>query len=280
MRYSIIIAVLLLSACGQKPAEEALNVPQIAVTRVPGVSLTYRYGFRLPPERLASVQEMHAAQCEALTPARCRITGMSYQVGRDRTINGSLAMKLAPDVARDFGKKGVATVTGQGGMLTEANIDSEESGAVVDAANRDDRMSTDEAARIQQQLARPSLPATERTQLQARLAELSDQRRQTATLRGDAQLKLASTPMIFLYASGQVDPGLNDGPLLGAMKDGWANVVAGVAVILMLAITFIPWALAAAALAAAWLGVRRWWQRRELQAGAPPLEQGPPPLME
>lgn len=277
MRKSVIAMALLLAACGQKPSEERLDVaqepaaPDISVTHIPGVSLTYRYGFRLPAERLASVQETHAAQCEALTPARCRITGMNYQVLRDRTITGSLVMKLAPGIARDFGKKGVATVIGHGGMLTDANIDSEESGAVVDAANRDEKANLDERGRIEQQLARSGLPAAERTQLQARLVELSNQRQQTAAAREEAQLKLANTPVTFSYVSGQVDPGLNDGPLLGAIKDGWVNVVASIAFLLMLAITLLPWAVALAGLVAIWLGLKRWLTRWHLR-NAPPQE--------
>ncbi|WP_156028688.1 DUF4349 domain-containing protein [Sphingobium chlorophenolicum] len=268
---------VLLAACGEKPSEERSAevmqepaAPNVAVTRTPGVSLTYRYGFRLPPERVASVQEAHAAQCEALTAARCRITGMSYQVHRDRTINGSLVMKLAPDIARDFGKKGVATVSQRGGMLTDASIDSEESGAVIDAAKRDQQAIAEERARIEQQLNRSGLPTAERTQLQDRLAELSDRRQQAVAVRNDAQLKLANTPMTFDYASGQVDPSLNDGPLLGAMKDGWVNVVAGIAVLLMLAISLLPWMVAAAGLALAWLGIRRWLARRQRHDASPP----------
>lgn len=276
MRNSVIVMTFLLAACGEKPSEKSAEVmqepaaPDVTVTRAPGVSLTYRYGFRLPPERVASVQEAHAAQCEALTAKRCRITGMSYQVHRDRTINGSLVMKLAPDIARDFGKKGVATVTERGGMLTDASIDSEESGAVVDAAKRDEQSIAEERARIEQQLARPGLPATERTQLQDRLAELSDRRQQLVAVRDDAQLKLVNTPMTFDYASGQVDPGINDGPLLGAIKDGWTNVVAGIAVLLMLAISLLPWMVTAAGLVLAWLGVRRWLARRQRHDASPP----------
>jgi len=263
---------LLLAACGEKPAQEQAAqeqaAPDIGVTRTPGVSLTYSYAFRLPPERLAAVQEVHAAQCEALTPVRCRITGMAYQVHDDRTISGSLMLKLAPDIARAFGKKGVATVVDHGGMLTQAAIDSEESGAVVDAAARDDKANGDERSRIEQQLARPGLSSAERTQLQARLVELADQRQKILSARDEARQRLAETPMVFTYMSGQVDPGLNDGPLLGAVKDGWANVMAGIAFLLMLTISLLPWMVAGAGLLAAWLFMQRRlakWRQRDVQ---------------
>lgn len=260
-RTGMVLALLLLAGCGQKPeaadergfadAEPAV-VPNVDVTRVPGVSLTYLYGFRLPAERLVTAQEEHAAQCEALTPTRCRITGMEYEVRRNRTIAASLQMKLAPDIARGFGKRGVDTVLKRGGMLSSARIDSEESGAVVDTADRDAAAIAEERARIDAQLAKPGLPAAERTQLQARLADLSEQKRQSAPIRDDAARKLASTPMTFTYISGTVDPGLSDGPIIGAIKDGWANIVAGFAIILTILITLLPWALVGGLLLWVW----------------------------
>ncbi|MET0250168.1 MAG: hypothetical protein ABW164_10630, partial [Sphingobium sp.] len=80
----------------------------------------------------------------------------------------------------------------------------------------------------------------------------------------DARSKLANTPMLFTYVSGQIDPGLNDGPILGAAKDGWANVVAGVAVLLTALITLLPWAVAAIGLVALWVALKRWSTRRGL----------------
>ena len=86
MRWGVIGLALLVLGCskpepdGQR--EEAkvadASAPDVGITRTPGVALSYEYGFRLPIERIAAVQEQHAAQCEALTPARCRITGMNY----------------------------------------------------------------------------------------------------------------------------------------------------------------------------------------------------------
>lgn len=180
-------------------------------------------------------------------------------------------LKLAPDMARAFGKKGVTTVADHGGMLTQLAIDSEESGAIVDAAVRDDKANGEERSGIEQQLARPGLSSAERMQLQARLVELSERRQQIVSVREEAQQKLADTPMTFAYMSGQVDPGLNDGPLLGAVKDGWANVVTGFAFLLTLAISLLPWIIVAAAVLAGWLFTKRRLARRR-HRDVPPRE--------
>lgn len=262
MRRMVILGVaLILASCGQKPDEgsrtdyvaQPAAGPRIGVTRVPGVSLTYAYGFRLPTDRIMAVQEEHAARCERLTPARCRVTGMRYDVS-DRRITAMLDMRLAPELARGFGRDGVDIVVRRGGMLQRAEISSEESGAAVASADRDAASFAAENQRIEAQLARPGLGSTERAQLQGQLADLANRMREAAAVRDGAQQKLASTPVTFNYVSGAVDPGLSDGPILGAIKDGWTNIVFGFAVILTTLITLLPWVLVGGLLV--WL-----WQR-------------------
>ncbi|MEO6717587.1 MAG: DUF4349 domain-containing protein [Novosphingobium sp.] len=235
---------MLIAGCS-KPANDTSGdhaaTPRVGISSAPGVSLTYLYGFRLPVERIASVQEEHAAQCEALAAPRCRIVGMTYDVSRDRTVTASIQFKLAPEMARHFGKQGVDAVVKRGGMLASSKIESEESGTVIADAERDRASVEAERSRIEKQLAQPNLGSPERIELQAKLSELANAIRESQTTRSEAASKLASTPMTFIYESGDVDLSLSDGPILGAIKDGWSNIVAGFALILMMLITVLPW---------------------------------------
>ena len=159
--------------------------PNVAPTAVAGVAMTYAYNFRLPVQQVAATQEKHAAQCEALGPARCRITSMKYHAGRDRTISAELSFKLAPELARHFGKQGVDTVVAAGGMLADAQIDSSEEGATVAAVQRDDVSLASEQKSVAGQLAQSGLPAAERTQLQARQTYLRDARRSLSATQAE-----------------------------------------------------------------------------------------------
>jgi hypothetical protein len=256
MRKTVVFLALALVGCskqspneGAYPSENATEQvdvaerkgPDVGPTAVAGVAMTYAYNFLLPAQQVAATQEKHASQCEALGPARCRITSMKYHAGRDRTISGELSLKLAPELARGFGKHGIDAVVAVGGMLEDAEIDSSEEGATIAAAQREDISLAAEQKALGDQLAKATLDTSERTQLQARLASLRDARRTASATQADSLLKLASTPMTFSYRSGQVDPGLNDGPWLGAIKDGWANVMAGVPAFLTILITLAPW---------------------------------------
>jgi hypothetical protein len=260
MRKAIILLALGVASCSrqtpeQEPAatrtERAAPAPDVAPTLLPGVALTYAYGFVLPAARIAQTQEQHASQCEALGPTRCRITGLKYHVSR-HNVTGRLALKLAPDIARRFGRAAVDTVAKNDGMLSDTLIESVDAGATVAAADRDAASVANEQREIAQQLSRPGLSAAERTQLQQRAQALHDSQRQVAASRADAVQLLASTPMTIDYESGTVDPGLSDGKFVAALKDGWANVMAGGLVLLTVTITLLPWLFALALIVWLW----------------------------
>ena len=69
--------------------------PSISPTTAPGVAFSYSYDFQLADDAIAKVQEAHAAQCEGLGVARCRITGLRYSVGENDTVSAMLQVKLA-----------------------------------------------------------------------------------------------------------------------------------------------------------------------------------------
>ncbi|HMN84711.1 MAG TPA: hypothetical protein PKA74_01795, partial [Bauldia sp.] len=66
----------------------------LAVTAAPGVAFNYRYAFSLPAGQIAAAQEAHAAACEQLGIARCRITGMRHQLLGENRVEAMLAFKL------------------------------------------------------------------------------------------------------------------------------------------------------------------------------------------
>src|SRR5207253_4168223 len=91
-------------------ADGAARAPNVGVTAAPGVAFNYRYGFRLPAQRIARVQEQHAQACEKLGIDRCRITGMKYRLVNDSSIEAVLESKLDPAIARQLGKNGADLV--------------------------------------------------------------------------------------------------------------------------------------------------------------------------
>ena len=240
----------------------ASSGPSVGVSAAPGVAFDYRYAFRLPSERISGVQEQHAQACEKLGLTRCRIIGFRYRLIRDDEIEAMLAFKLDPAIARQFGKSGAEVVDRSEGMLVDAEINGTDAGAAIAQANRTEAELNDELQQVERQLARGGIPAYERARLQSEAQMLRQQIRSNRAGRTANQETLATTPMAFHYGSGELIPGFDTrSPIRAALEQSWDNLIAGVATLLLILITLLPWA------ALALLG---WWAARRLR---PRIEQ-------
>ncbi|HEV2078945.1 MAG TPA: hypothetical protein VGR19_03475 [Allosphingosinicella sp.] len=249
------------------PASSDFSAPNIGPSAAPGVAFNYRYAFRLPAQRVAAVQEQHAQACERLGLSRCRITGMRYRLVNERDIEGMLAFKLDPAIARQFGKAGVEAVARAEGMLVDSEISGVDAGSAIQAANRTDAQLSDDLRRIEAQLARPGLQSEERARLQSEAQQLRTMIRSNRASREEQQESLATTPMVFQYGSGDLVPGFDTrSPMRSALRQAGSNVVESLATMFLILVTLLPWALMA--LLGFW--VFRKLQRRFRPAGPRP----------
>jgi hypothetical protein len=255
------------------PSEESARMPTgpgIAPTAAPGVAFNYRYGFRLPAQRIAEVQRQHASACEKMGIDRCRITGMHYRLVNDRDIEGMLAFKLDPMAARKFGEDGVDLVARAEGMLVEAQITGEDAGSEITAATRSEARLQEELREVEEQLKRTGLRSAERAELQMQAERLRESIRANQTTREEKRESLAKTPLVFRYGSGDLAPGFdNDAPIGKALENAGDNIVSGVAAFLLILGSLLPWLL---------LGLLGWfgWRqvnRRFLGGASRPVSQ-------
>ena len=244
-------ACLALAGCGQKSqggyaaADNAMTAdtaraPGIDVTAAPGVAFSYHDGFRLPPTRIAEVQEAHARGCEELGLARCRITGMRYRLLGENNIEGELDLKLAPAAARAFTKAGVVVVEHAGGTLVDAEITGTDTQPLTQAADTERARATAEVARLDAATAR-ARSGTERIDLQQQRAAMVAQAHTAADAGADARASLASTPVTFRYESGPAISGFDpSAPFASAINTGIASVETTLAVVLAILAIFGP----------------------------------------
>lgn len=236
--------------------------PEISVTAAPGVAFNYRYAFRLASEQIRIVQEQHAQACEKLGVDRCRITGMRYRLVNDSDIEAMLAFKLDPAIARQFGKSGIEAVEKAEGMLTESEISGEDVGTQIDAGTRTAAQLGEDLREIEQQLARIGLRSPERAELQAQAQQLRESIRANRANQADRRESLARTPMVFAYGSGDLVPGFDTrSPLRDAIEEAGGNLIGSLAVMLVLAVSLLPWALLALL---GWWIWRRWRPRTQV----------------
>lgn len=245
--------------------------PNVSPTAAPGVAFNYRYAFRLPGERISAVLEHHARMCEQLGTNRCRITGMNYRVVNERDIEGRLAMKLEPAIARRFGQEGVDAVVRAEGMLVESEISGTDVAPTIRAAGRGIAEMGEELRRIEAQLARRGMRADERANLEYQAQQLRSSIRAAQGTREEAQESLANTPLVFEYGSGDLVPGFDTRrPIRHALEQAGNNFIEGVAILFVILATILPWALLGLLL---WLIYRRLGRRlvgaKRMEAAAP-----------
>ena len=272
MRKALIIATILLASCGNPdqgvrqesedlktfdateeapPAADAAmppptasrtdsstpRPPGIAPTAAPGVAFNYQYAFRLPAMAIGPVQEQHAQACEKLGTDRCRITGMRYTMVEDDEIEAELLLKLDPAIARAYGRVGIEAVERAEGLLTHAEITGTDVGTQIAQGNRTEAQLREELRRIEQQLARGDLRSPERVQLQDQAQLLREQIRANEANQGERREMLARTPVTFAYRSGDTA-----GPIERALEQSGDNLVGGLAMLLIVLVTLLPWA--------------------------------------
>jgi len=253
------------------PAARLAAGPNVSPTAAPGVAFNYRYAFALAAPRVAELQEKHAQMCERLTAAKCRITGVHYQVIGPDDIEARLELKLEPGSARLFGRQATDAVREAGGMSTETEISGVDVGTPIRQAGRDiDRLNT-ELRRVEARIAQRNLPEYEREQLENEARNLREQIARLGEVREADQETLATTPMVLQYGSGSLVPGYQPPTTIGeALTRAGNNFAEGGKTLLVALITIAPWLLALLLLVGIGRYVlRRWFPRKPKPAPVP-----------
>lgn len=226
-----VLAALAVAGCSRAPDTDAggRSAPNVAVTAAPGVAFAYRYAFALPADRLSAAQEAHARACEALGTARCRVVGLRYRVNGRDDAEGRLEMRLAPDLARRFGQQGVEAVRTAGGRLTDAEATGTDAGAELERLAAE-QAAADARERVARSRAATARDADRRGEQAVVVEEAGAQRSAARAAMLEQRRALASTPVVFDYASGSGLPVFDTGsPLGSAAAAGLASVRATLA---------------------------------------------------
>ena len=239
--------------------------PAIGPSAAPGVAFDYKYQFQLPDGAIAAVQEAHASKCEQLGLSRCRITGLRYSVGDGEAVSAVLELRLAPDIARGYGKEATGAVVKAGGRLSDTEFTGEDTTLVTDNAttNRSDAQAR--IAEIEARLTQPGVKDNERAQLQGEMSQLRARVSDAKTSIATQQARLASTPMTFTYYGKGGISGFRGNPATEAARSFMASLVTMVTVVLQILAFTLPWLLLLALFVMLWRSpvgraVKRWWQ--------------------
>lgn len=263
------LAILLAGACskaapdgGGGQSREESSSPDISPTAAPGVAFNYDYSFNLPDGKISAAQEVHAAACEKLGLARCRITGMSYSLNQQDNVTAELDLTLDPAIARQFGKAAQQVVEGNDGKLLRLDIGSSDEGSKIASASAQSSTSASQIATLQKELQRTKADDA-RARILDQIQNLQGQQSEQAQIVSVSQATLAGTPMQFRYYGEGGVPGFRANPIREAWKTFITTVVWLVGMVLQALAVLVPLGLLLAFLIAIWRtrpvrAIRRW----------------------
>jgi Domain of unknown function (DUF4349) len=228
----------------EQAASLSPDAPDVAVNAAPGVAFDFSYSFTLAADRISGVQEEHAEACQKLGVARCRITGMRYSAQHRGDVGAMTAFKLDPAIARSFAKDATRTVEQAEGKLATAELQGSDVGSRIAADEGQAASLRAELASIERQLAVKGLASQVRIQLDAQARDLRETLRNLERSQDQGKASLATTPVVFNYATASGLPGLGEGSPFAGAATASVNSFVTMLQFFMVAIGVIaPWAL-------------------------------------
>jgi hypothetical protein len=239
----------------------------------PGVAFDYAYHFALPRNAISAVQEQHVRACEQLGLSRCRVTGMKYDAGENDSVDASLSLRLAPDIARMFARDAVGTVEKSKGKLVNAAVTGEDAAAKLAETNARIEQIAAHRRVLEAQLARSGLQRQEREDLRHELSGLGEKTVTERLSQSQTVQSVATTPMTFAYASAE-GFGFGGSPLDEAAHASWRGTSAIVWMVTVGLGVVLPWLVLVAAIMLGWRSaaarrLRAWLSGRPAKLDTP-----------
>ncbi len=259
-------------------AADAAAAPRIGIDAAPGVAFDYAYSFRLADDRIAKVQEEHAAACETLGIQRCRIVDVRYQLTDEKLVEAQTQFKLDPGIARKFGANAIASVEKAEGVLADASVAGEDVGTEILASQQRSAGSEAEIVRLEERLKSGGLDKRERTELLAQISQLRGEIGNERQTRRSGEARIAWTSVAFNYASDGGLPGIgHENPFASASETLMRSGSTALSFVLTLGAALLPWAVLLGLIVAFWRSRFMVAVRRQMRVEADAGDAGIPP---
>lgn len=248
----------------QTDAAKGEGAAPVAVA-VPRIAYIYKLGYRLPGADIPELQQAHVALCDKLGASRCQVARMQSAGGEADYASGTLKLRVASAIARQFTGQLTAAAQARGGRGVDSAIEAEDvSKQIVDASARI-RQRELLVARLTEILRTRQgsvgdLVAAERAVAQAQ-EELDQAKGWLAELNG----RVAFSTVEIGYGAQAADSGGFGAQLSDTFAESGSLFVIGLRALLTILIVLAPWALVFGPLV--WLGLR-WRRRRAARAAA------------
>ncbi|MFM9851616.1 MAG: hypothetical protein ACKVOJ_02245 [Sphingomonadaceae bacterium] len=233
------------------PAAEAASrlatgAPEISTNVTPGVAFRYAYNFALPETNIARVQGEHAAACERLGIIHCRVTGMTFRKPAGQALEAQISFKLDPAMANSFARSATDIVARADGSLASSDVNGNDAGSNIVAADRSAAALRVDLAKIDAQLKIPGLSRDVRSRLVEEANSIRAELQSVSSQRDKDVESLATTPVSFTYADNAAILGFDStSPVQQALRTSGYSFTAMFSFVTLAIGVLAPWALLA-----------------------------------
>lgn len=294
------ISAALLAGCGSAPDRSMMAAEQLDVAPAPAamkeeapeggaeqssaiplsqpqLAYSYRYGFRLPSDRVAETQKAHAAACEKLGSTRCRVISLS-QSGDENRHYGELKLSVEAKQARPFAADLGGIVSGKGGEQIDAGMTAEDlSRQIVDTDARI-RAKTLLAERLTQLLATRGGSVADLVAAERALSQVQEELDQARTWLAEMKGRVAMSDMTITYSSTPTASSSLLSPVREAVSSAGEILGFSVGALIRFLVAALPWLLVLWGAAKLYRKLGGRWPRWKWRRGSavPPAEAQPP----
>lgn len=241
------------SAMQMDAAEEAAEAATDAGGEAPGsgeikvslpqIAYTYRYGYRVPAESLAGVQQKHADYCAKQGPAVCRIINLEQSGLEGDYATGMLEMDIVASKARSMAAEFSTLAKGQGGEQVSTGVTGEDlSKQIVDteARLRSRRLL---AERLTEVLRTRQGSVEELVQAERAVAEVNEEIDQAQSWLAEMKGRVAFSHVTISYESDSRSSGSFTGPIRDSINSFGSIMGMTLGAIITFIAFALPWAI-------------------------------------
>jgi hypothetical protein len=246
---------------GEQESSADIRIAPAAIPQsAPKIAYIYSYGFRVPADRIAPMQQRHADMCEALGPQQCRIISMSNNGSEGEYARGDLQIAVVADRARAFGSSLAQAVEDADGEQVSAAISGEDlSKQMVDTEARL-RARTALRDRLMEVLETRRGTVAELVEAERGVAQVNEEIDQARSWLAEMETRVAFSRINLGYESGVPESGGFMDPIRSAF--GSLGSILGVFIAALIVITAIVLPIALIVFGLLYLR-RRFWPREE-----------------
>ncbi len=237
--------------------------PDAIKVALPQIAYTYSYGFELPADAIAPVQQRHVAACDRLGPARCLVLNMETRTHDGAATGGTLKLVVDARLARSFGASLAKVVSEKGGKASNSSIEAEDLSKQIVDTEAKLRSKQALAERLMVLLKTRNGPVKDLVEAERHVAEVQEEIDAAQSWLAEARGRVSMSTFELSYEADGAAASSFWEPLRSSFANMGNFFGQSLAILVMAIAALLPWALLVGGIFAAVRYLRRRFRKEE-----------------